>query len=299
MIDYSSKHNVILEDRGTGCQRRMDEPYFKSELIGDRVWKIESDGCISYMIEGEKESVVIDTGYGCGNIRAFCQTLTNQPVLRVINTHDHFDHTALNSYFECAVMSEETEPLATMPFKSFEGIEFPRNYKKMIVKEGDIIDLGNRNLEVFKIPDHAVGSIALLDRKGRMLFIGDEIGMKGKDISTSVEKVGKQFEKLISHREEYDWVCHGHMGKMDAEIVERVYENIQHILGGSEGEVNEKPHFRLPEPREDGYGNIILTRDAPHPGDMTPKDPEDEKYVRVSKWADCEVKYDIRRVFTN
>ena len=46
-IDYSAKHNVFLRNMDTGLLRRMDEPYFISELIRNGVWKIGSEGCLT------------------------------------------------------------------------------------------------------------------------------------------------------------------------------------------------------------------------------------------------------------
>jgi len=51
-----------------------------------------------------------------------------------------------------------------------------RSIKKENIKlihDGDIIDLGNRQLEVLHTPGHSQDSIMLLDRKNRILFTGD------------------------------------------------------------------------------------------------------------------------------
>ncbi|MCD8124032.1 MAG: MBL fold metallo-hydrolase, partial [Lachnospiraceae bacterium] len=101
MIDFSCKHDILIRDED-GTLRPMDEPYFESEKVADGTWRILSDGDYSYLVEGENEAAVIDSGYGCGNLREYCQTLTDKPVKIIFNTHDHFDHTANNSYFECA-----------------------------------------------------------------------------------------------------------------------------------------------------------------------------------------------------
>ncbi len=295
-MDYSKFGNILLRTKDSGVLRRMDEPYYTTELIGDGVWKIGSDGCLAYLVEGEAEAILIDTGYGCGNVRAFCQQLTTRPVSRVINTHDHFDHTALNGYFETAMMSEKTLPLATIPFQSFQGTAFPKCKKTEIVKNGDKIDLQGRTLEVFEIPDHAVGSIALLDKKARILFIGDEIGPFGKDIGGCVETVEAQFAGLLARRDDYDWLCHGHAGKLPAALVDQVEQNLRFILAGNAGVPDSRPPFRMPEPEHDAQGRLILMRDMPHPGDGQPRDPEAKAHIRVSKYAGCEVKYDNRFV---
>ena len=46
--------------------------------------------------------------------------------------------------------------------------------------EGDIIDLGERKLEVVHVPGHTPGSITLLDREERCLIGGDPIQIDGE-----------------------------------------------------------------------------------------------------------------------
>ncbi len=293
-IDFSSKHNILLEGPD-GDLRPMDEPYFRAVEIADRTWQIHSDGDYSYLLEGEDEAFVIDSGYGAGNIREFCETVTGKPVRRIANTHDHFDHTANNCYFECAYMSEETRPLATIPFASFEGMEFPRDYPVEIVDDGDIIRIKGRDLVVFKIPDHAVGSIVLLDRKERLLFTGDEVGMpNGKPLNGSVERWLCYMEKLLEYREEYDRLCTG-FAVLDAKLIEQYYENAKHILEGNEGvpvEPSPFPNFS----RMSGDGRVIWKRFLPHPGDGPKNWGEDQEFKRVMDYAGCRIIYDIRRV---
>ena len=140
MIDFSCKHDIWLEDED-GSLQRMDQPFFRAWPIAPGTWQILSDGDFSYMIEGEDEALLIDSGYGAGNIRTFAQDLTDKPLSRICNTHDHFDHTANNSYFDLAYMSRETRELATRPFPSFSGIDFPRDYPVQEVTDGDVIPL--------------------------------------------------------------------------------------------------------------------------------------------------------------
>lgn len=174
IIDFSSKYDVLIRNRD-GSLLPMDEPYFESRCIAPGTWCIRTDGDAVYLVEGNDQAVVIDSGYGAGNLREYCQRLTEKPVRYIVNTHDHFDHTANNAYFDKAYMTAATRPLATRPYPSFAGIDFPRDYPVEIVRDGDKLDLGGRTLEVLEIPDHAAGSIALLDSRERILFSGDEI----------------------------------------------------------------------------------------------------------------------------
>lgn len=240
-INFSCKHDVLIQNPD-GTYLPMDTPYFESEYIAPGTWRIHSDGDAIYLVEGGNEAIVIDTGYGVGNIREYCQSLTPKPVRNVINTHDHFDHTANNAYFEKAYMTEATRPLATIPFPSFEGIDFPRDYPVEIVKEGDVIDLGGRTLEVIEIPDHAVGSIALLDRKEKILFSGDEIMDGFKKINGKVSTVLEQYKKIWDRRDDIDVIWPGPGGKCNMETIRKYIQTMEYILDGGESE--EGPGFK-------------------------------------------------------
>ena len=54
-----------------------------------------------YLLEGKEKALLLDTGYGAGNLRAFVEKLTDKPVI-VANSHYHPDHAAGNGEFEDA-----------------------------------------------------------------------------------------------------------------------------------------------------------------------------------------------------
>ena len=294
-IDFSCKHHILIRS-ADGSLQPMDEPYFEVEVIAPGTWKILSSGDYCYLVEGGEEAIAIDGGYGAGNIRAFMQTLTDRPVRNIINTHDHFDHTASNGYFEKAYMSAETAPLATIPFLSFAGIEFPTDYEKVIVDEGDVLDLGGRTLEIFKIPDHAVGSIAMLDRKERLLFTGDEFFdmPMGKTLRVGVRTFFGNLEKLMAHRQEFDRLAAGG-GVLSASLLDGYYRCAQYILEGHEGSAD--PGAGGPPLQPAGSeGRIIYDRRMPHPEDMHPDEPEPDPNLRRMDYAGVKIIYDVTKV---
>ncbi|MCM1123734.1 MAG: MBL fold metallo-hydrolase [Eubacterium sp.] len=292
-IDFSCKHEVLLEDE-EGNRLPMDVPYYHTELIAPGTWQIDSDGDYFYLVEGENEALVIDGGYGCGNTRAFCQSLTEKPVRRIANTHDHFDHTANNCYFDCVYMSQETQPLATVPFPSFSGIDFPRDYAVEIIDEGYVFDLGGRKVETFKCPDHAVGSLMFLDRKEGILFCGDELCMPfGKALNGSVEHVWKMLGKLEERMDEIR-VLYGGPGRGETEIIRRLRENMRYILDGHEGKPLES-HENVEESKPEEQ--IVYARRMPHAPDRHKDDPADIPFMREMDYADIKVIYDVRKVW--
>ncbi len=309
---FSCKSHILLQDED-GTRTPMSEPYYRTVEIAKDTWRILSDGDFSYLLKGEDgDAILIDTGYGPGNIREYCKVILGYDVPRVVNTHHHFDHTALDGQFDLVYMGEESVPLACRPFPSFDGIAFRRDYQVQVVDDGDVIPLKGRDLKVFKMPDHAVGSIVLLDRKNRLLFGGDELGMPfGKPINTTVENWARLCEKLIPYRKDYEMVLCG-PGTADPDVVKKLLSNCRAILNGAEGVPQEDMPFNSWQ-ETDEAGHIIWKRKLPHPGDG-PKHQKKGSDGRIAdvRWnekqeitkriygeAPFAIVYDINKIFDN
>ena len=74
--------------------------------------------------------------------------------------------------------------------------------------EGDIIDLGERKLEVVHVPGHTPGSITLLDREERCLIGGDPIQIDGEiymfGLHRDMEAYVFGLEHLLERAGEFD-----------------------------------------------------------------------------------------------
>ncbi len=291
-VDFSSKHTVLIKN-DDGATTPMDVPYFESKLIAPGTWQILSDGDYFYLVEGDNEAVVIDTGYGAGNVREYLQTLTTKPIKNVVNTHYHFDHTAGDVYFDAVYMSAETQAKATMPYPSFDGIAFPRNYPTVIIGEGYRYQLGNRDLEVFDIPNHTEGGIALLDRKERILFSGDEIMGFGIRLNISVAQFEKNMAKLAAHRSEFDTLCGG-PGVMDAALIDKYLANARYILSGQGTPTKVQPRTESAPTQTDPSAPIVYTRGRVRPGDGGP--PNTNEFTVSMKYDDSTIIYDSSHI---
>lgn len=133
-----------------------------------------------YLLEGEDKALLIDTGYGVGNLREFVKKLTDKPIL-VANTHFHPDHAAGNGEFEKVYISKNykldapsvNNPMA-VPF-DITKLPYP-DYEKVLIGEGHTFELGGRIVEVLDVrPAHCNSSLFFLDRGHRMFFCGDEL----------------------------------------------------------------------------------------------------------------------------
>lgn len=265
-IDFSCKHDTLIRHKD-GTLTPMDEPYYEVTEIAPGTWQIMSSGDYHYLLAGDEEAVAIDTGYGAGNLREFLEELCGKPVCAVINTHHHFDHSANNCYFDLAYMARESVELASIPYPSFEGIVFPRDYRVQVVDDGDIIPLKGRELEVIKIGDHTAGGIAILDRRERLLFTGDEIMPGGKMLSGTVEKFAADMAKLMARRDLFDRLCGG-PAILPAETADIFSEAAQKMLRGeTSGEPEEGRRGPRPEAQAEN-GQKIYDCQHPHPEDI-------------------------------
>ena len=263
----------------------MTEPIFHSRQICPNTWLIQGDGSNSYLVVGDRCGVLIDTGFSTENIREYAQKLTDIPVRMAANTHGHFDHTGGNGWFERAYMSAKALEIAKVPYPSKTLLDYPLNYLVTIVGDGDRIDLGGRVLQVIEVPAHAPSSIAFLDGKERIVFSGDEAARgvmlywQQKEPQPTVEQHARNMEKLLMHRQEYDFICSGHgEGLDDASLVDVLLEHDQRIMSGNEG--------------------VQMEMKRDEPGGPSPEDfvMYQIEYKRASIYKDTFIGYDIRYV---
>ena len=134
--------------------------------MGKGTWIIENDGATMYILEGEKRSMLIDTGKKCEGLDQIVRQITNKP-LDVVLTHSHTDHTGNLHYFDQVYMH---------PGDSALSLSRPYEGRFIWLADGDTFDLGGRTIDVYHMPGHTPGSIALFDRSTQTAFTGDTFG---------------------------------------------------------------------------------------------------------------------------
>jgi glyoxylase-like metal-dependent hydrolase (beta-lactamase superfamily II) len=189
---------------------------------------------ISYLLIGAEKALLVDTLQGIGDLKAVISQLTNLPVI-VINTHSHFDHVSSNYQFETvygvdqpfALDSANGHPHETnaeyMTLDTF-WKNIPASFSiddyhnkayevDKYVKDGEIIDIGGRPLEVVFIPGHSPDSIILVDRKNRMMITGDSfypasiyLYLKGSNFQAYMQSV----QTMLSYQQDVDYLLPGH-----------------------------------------------------------------------------------------
>lgn len=160
----------------------------------------------AFFILGAKKDLLYDTGMGIGNIKQALSDLRTaehlpKKPLMVINSHSHLDHRGGNAQFgsvyvyknqravrklseripagQWEAYYDQLTGLAKAPAdfnpKTFSYAPIDKTKIKFL-KDGQIIDLGDRQLKVLATKSHTPDSILLYEGLEKLLFTGDAFG---------------------------------------------------------------------------------------------------------------------------
>lgn len=140
-----------------------------------------------YLLIGSHSALLIDTGSGLFPLKPVVNDLILDKTLIVINTHSHFDHVGGNHEFDKIHIHKKEQDQILKPHdisflkdSSKEITKLYRNKKHtlppangiQLVKDEEIIDLGDISVKIIHSPGHSSGSISLL-ANNHELFVGD------------------------------------------------------------------------------------------------------------------------------
>ncbi|MGY6501494.1 MAG: MBL fold metallo-hydrolase [Acidimicrobiales bacterium] len=198
-----STHWFSARDLGDGLTH-ITEPHVHTYLR-----------CNIWHLRGRDTDVVIDSGLGLVSlVEAFPELFAGRRVLAVA-THYHFDHVGGLHEFEHRAIHEseadfisdpaemtgrlhtrgataadlaplaevgydlpvEAELLSAAPYDGFDSEDYSLTTctATRLLHDGDVVELGDRSLEVLHLPGHSRGSIGLWDPDRRVLFSGDAV----------------------------------------------------------------------------------------------------------------------------
>lgn len=149
----------------------------------------------SFLLLGKEKAVLIDTGLGIDNIKRITDQLTTLPI-EVITTHVHTDHIGSHGQYEIIYVHESDKDWLVNGIKGLSIEQIRRDISRDItlptpetfnpdkyqpfqgeptglLKDGDVIELGNRKLIIYHTPGHSPGHISIFDETNGYLFTGD------------------------------------------------------------------------------------------------------------------------------
>ncbi|MDH6343506.1 hydroxyacylglutathione hydrolase [Parabacteroides sp. PFB2-12] len=192
-----------------------------------------------YLIEGDERAILIDAGTKIADLDKIVAKITYKPVT-LMATHVHPDHTGepVNYFPEIYINAGDMVNVAQMM----------GDYKGEIkyLRDGEVIDLGGRQIEVIFTPGHTPGSTTFFDKAAGYGFSGDAFGsgnlLLGTNFSTlliTCQRTGEYMQKNnIRH------LYPGHYMGSNLETPKRVSDMLQMskdmLAGKLKGEKNDR-----------------------------------------------------------
>ena len=215
---------------------------FRDNLYGIYTESLDGMGDVwSFLIIGPEKAMLIDTGFGLGDLKGLCAELTGGMEIILVNTHAHFDHAYGNFPFGRVYCSEYEVP--SMRSKNNPHIwdylfdengngiwcDFDRNdlvkwqdYEIIGVPDGYIFDLGGGyEVELVHMGGHTPGHAGFLDKVNRIFFTGDDGCISNLSIGSgspddpyyhmaSVTTLRDNLAKLAARRDEFESIFPSH-----------------------------------------------------------------------------------------
>ena len=196
--------------------------------MSEDTWRIEDNDVRFFLLAGKKKALLIDSGMLVNNAKEIAQQLVSLPI-ELLNTHADRDHVGSNAEFE------------TFYMHAAEASNYYNTQKKtgkfITIENGDIIDLGDRKLEIIAIPGHTPGSVALLDINNRVLYSGDTVH-EGTIFMIGVQREFHAYiqslEKLETMKDRFDTIypSHGTI-PVKPDLISQLHASALSILAGN------------------------------------------------------------------
>lgn len=241
------------------------QDWFEVYRVSDGVFAVYEPGqfeeVISFLVVGNERALLFDTGLGIGDMRRVVDGLTDLDVV-VLNSHTHYDHIGGNHQFDTVyaadtdytrrrALGSTPEDVAGFFTEGWVWKDLPANVDKATfrsepfdidrtVNDGDVIDLGGRQLEVVMVPGHAPDALCLLDRENRIIFTGDTFylaplytHLEGSDF----ERYADSAARLAGLRDAYDHAYTAHnVPVVDGDYLVKMADAFRAIQSGTAGD---------------------------------------------------------------
>ncbi len=192
--------------------------------FADRFYILDDTRVRQFLFVGDREALLIDTGFEDSHVYEQVRTITSLPV-KVVLTHGDLDHCGGAGDFPVCYLHENDWPL----------LGDRSNGTIRSLKQGDVFSCAGYQLETIELPGHTWGSVAFIERKRRWLFSGDSVQKEGPIYMFGEHRNMAQYllslEKLMTFADSIDWIfpCHGEC-PMETVYIERNYRDAHSMM---------------------------------------------------------------------
>ena len=179
--------------------------WFQFEPVTSYLTRIKMPYVCAYYLEGSKQGLLIDTGWGVGDLKKELDLYAKKPY-QVVLSHGHCDHGGGAGQFEEVYLSSKDKELETYscslavrqeiyqsvtPYDNNHSQWLPQKQKGFLpLMDDQVFDLGGITVRVTSFPGHTSGSMAFWIERDQILITGDACSnptLLNLDSSTDVE----------------------------------------------------------------------------------------------------------------
>lgn len=132
------------------------------------------------------------------------------------------------------------------------------------IVEGNILDLGDRPLEIIALPGHTPGSIAVLDINARVLISGDPIqdGMIFMfGVQREMHAYLKSLRKLDSYRSRFDTIYPSHGSfPVYPDLIDKLHDAGVKLLNGGYRSKETEFHGTIVDSYDVGVATFLIDK---------------------------------------
>jgi len=198
-------YNVkVLEGGLIAWSTEIEQAHREFQIAGSKVNLVQlrriGKGCISYIIESNKEIAVIDPVFPIDNYIHTANKF-NATITKIYDTHQHADH--LSGAKALAVKVNAT--LYRSVYEQYEDKYNQHPSSSLLIEklyDGDIQKIGYIPLKVIHTPGHTLGSLSFLIQD-KLLFTGDTLFVDGigrSDLRDEAEKFAENLYYTIQQK---------------------------------------------------------------------------------------------------
>lgn len=231
---------------------------YEVEKVSERIYRISMTYVCCYLIVGDKEAILLDAGWGYGDLKAVVESITDLPITLVLS-HGHPDHIGSAAQFETAYLndrdlamieSQSDVDLRRRLMLNYEAADFvedpdlwvaARTEPYLSLTEETIFDLGGVTFQPYDLPGHSAGSMVFIVPEERIAIFGDAISHPTLMFFDNSSTVREHYEALVefsSYSDLYDRVLVNHETyEIDKIVLDNNMALAKSILEGNDAKV--------------------------------------------------------------
>ncbi len=231
---------------------------YQVEKVTERIYRIKMTYVCCYLLIGDKEAVLLDAGWGYGDLKAVVESLTDLPVTLVLS-HGHPDHVGSANQFETAYLNERDFPMiegqsqvdlrrrlmlnyVSEDFEEDSNLWEPaRTAPYTPLTEEITFDLGGLTIQPYNLPGHSAGSMVFILPEERIAIFGDAIShptLMFFDNSSTVSEHYEAMVKFSAHSDRFNRVLVNHETyEIDKVVLDNNIQLARKILDGEDAKV--------------------------------------------------------------